>query len=180
MQDPLGLLTDSVPFRLTTPSEVRVARDWLLDEGRDQDASALSRAAVLFFAEQALHAIRMRFLINRREAVPWQSRQASALYLQQQDELCRGLRRLGTASRLTTQHRHLERASQAVDSMIELRQKHTHAADDQHYGRFRLRFLRDLLQELQLLTGAEMASTPEKPWSQNPSGCASTHMVGSP
>lgn len=176
-QDQLGLLADQVPFRLTTPADVRIARDWLIDEGRSKDASLLARSAILFFAEHSLHAIRMRWVIARREPIVWLNRRASDDYHQQQGTLCKSLRRLGSSRRLATQLGHLEQAREAVNLMTDLRKQHTQDGTS-NVGHFRLRFLGDMLDELILLTRSELAALQESDtWRKRQSRCVSTATV---
>jgi hypothetical protein len=160
-QDPFSLTRHGASFQLTTPVEVSIARDWLLDENRIEDADRLSDASIRFFTEMVLHAVRLRWQLDRREKADWFSAQdrvnARTLHNQLLYSLNRALRSLRNRTRLL----HLEASATLLRAMLEHRVKHTGTADSS-VARFRLRYGADMLDGLVLLARAGLESKPCK------------------
>lgn len=156
--DPFSILRDAKPFQLCSPTEVRIARDWLIDNDRQDEADLLTEASVRFFCQQAHHSVRMRWQIEKREPTDWCSQTVAHRYRGLQDSLCRCLHRAGLAARPGTVLRQLEEASAIVSAMIDLR-KVGAGSRDSHVSRFRLRYLDDLLEGLTQLARAGLETS---------------------
>lgn len=152
IMDPFDSRRNGKTFQLCSPTEVRIARDWLIDNDRQDEADALTEASVRFFCQQAHHSIRLRWQIQKREKVDWCSQVIARRYSGLHDSLCLCLRRAGDATRPSTVLRNLEEAAAIIAAMRDLRSEGTVSQD--HVSRFRLRYLSDLLEGLTQLARA--------------------------